>query len=287
MNRIFVSSGMMSDDVKSSNVHQASANMELHVQVPAQDGDKPAGEAGLPEFDSPSDDNKKRTRKSSRGTQDAESAIVAAAFHAATTPAVRRRINGKDPVAVVIEVPDADWVGSVDSYLKETSSKWLVTFARNGSNKTRDRRTEGNDDVARNLSKGWRVIGISANADINLPATLLTVADLRIRLPPPSGAVLRDAMRRCLRGRLPKGIDDNIVAGLGIHDYISAMRSGSTPTQALERLRAAKARHNGVQQTATVPLLGTAVEYGAAREWGLALARDIADYRAGRLPWAS
>ncbi|MBV5268847.1 MAG: AAA family ATPase, partial [Afipia sp.] len=28
-----------------------------------------------------------------------------------------------------------------------------------------------------------------------------------------------------------------------------------------------------------------AVEYGDARTWGLALARDLADYRAGRLDW--
>src|SRR6266404_3675901 len=210
---------------------KASARLELHVQVPAAEGDKLA-EADTPSLESTSDDNKKRTRKSSRASQNAEFAIVAAALHAATTPALRRRVNGKASVAVVIEVPDADWVKSVEAYLQETSPKGLVTFVRSGSNKPRDKNTEG-----------------------------------------------KDAMRRCLRGRLPERVDDEIVAGLGINDYISAMRYGSTPLQALERLRIAKARHNAVQQTANVPLLQDAVEYGAAREWGLALARDIADYR--------
>ncbi len=265
---------------------KASARLELHVQVPAAEGDKLA-EADTPSLESTSDDNKKRTRKSSRASQNAEFAIVAAALHAATTPALRRRVNGKASVAVVIEVPDADWVKSVEAYLQETSPKGLVTFVRSGSNKPRDKNTEGNDAVAGNLSKGRRVIGIATNPDTSLPAVLLTAAELRIRISPPDGAVVQDAMRRCLRGRLPERVDDEIVAGLGINDYISAMRYGSTPLQALERLRIAKARHNAVQQTANVPLLQDAVEYGAAREWGLALARDIADYRAGRLSWSA
>jgi cell division protease FtsH len=196
-----------------------------------------------------------------------------------TTPAIRRRLHGNEAMAVVVEVPGATWVKAVEEYFDAIRSEDWATFARDGSTKHRDKATIGNDEVARKVSAGRRVVGIAANPAAILPHTLLAAADVTIKIAPPDGAVVRDAMQRCLRGRLPGHIDNSVVAGLDFDDLVAAMRSGSTPTQALDRMRAAFERRGGAKQLDNFPLLEDAVEYGEAQKWGLALARDLDDYR--------
>jgi hypothetical protein len=216
---------------------------------------------------------------------DPHEAIIAAAIEAATTPAVRRRLSGKNSVAVVVDVPSASWVTPVEVHFKEDTGKHWAIFARKGDNKARDKSSVGNEEVAERISAGRRVVGIAANPEIMLPTALMAAADIVIKIAPPTGAVVRKAMRRCLRGRLPDRVDDALVADLDLPDLVAAMRLGSTPKQAIKRLRAAFERRGGPEKTGEIPCLETAVEYGAAREWGLSLARDLEDYRAGRISW--
>lgn len=115
-----------------------------------------------------------------------------------------------------------------------------------------------------------------------MPSALVAAADVVIKIPAPTGAVVRHALRLCLRGRLPASIEDGVVAGLDLEDLVAAMRRGSTPAQAVEKLKAASERSCGRQNAAEIPMLATAVEYGAAREWGLSLAQDVADYPRGQ-----
>jgi cell division protease FtsH len=233
---------------------------------------------------SASDSAKSGTRKADTAEYDARAALVSAALEAVTTPAVRRRLSGKAAIAVVVGVPSPAWVKPVEDFLDATATIPWSTFARDGSDKQRHKTSFGNDEIAKKLSAGRRVVGIAANPEAVLPSALLAAADLTITIEQPNGAVVLAAMRRCLRGRLPRRIDDAVVAGLEIEDFVSAMRAGSTLAQALQRLKIASRQRVGSQETGA-PLLETAVEFGAAREWGLSLARDIADYRAGRLAW--
>jgi cell division protease FtsH len=227
---------------------------------------------------------KKHAQKSATAEYDARAALVSAALEAATTPAVRRRLSGKAAIAVVISVPSPAWVKPVEDFLDAAATVPWSTFARDGSDKQRHKSSFGNDEIAKKLSAGRRVVGIAANPEAVLPSALLAAADLTITIEQMNGAIVFAAMRRCLRGRMPARIDDAVVAGLEIEDFVSAMRAGSTPAQALQRLKIASRQRVGSQETGA-PLLETAVEFGAAREWGLSLARDIADYRAGRLAW--
>jgi hypothetical protein len=227
---------------------------------------------------------KKQSPKTDTAEYDARTALVSASLEAVTTPAVRRRLSGKTAIAVIIGVPSPAWVNPVAQFLDATATvPWLI-FARDGSDKHRHQSSFGNDLVSEKLSEGRRVVGIAANPEMVLPAALLAAADLTITIEQPSGAVVLDAMARCLHGRMPVCIDDAVVEELEIEDFVSAMRAGSTPAQAVQRLKLASRQRVGSQE-ARAPLLETAVEYGAAREWGLSLARDIADYRAGRIAW--
>jgi cell division protease FtsH len=229
----------------------------------------------------------RRREKKQAKEHDARQAIVMAALKAATTIAVRRRLHGRKPLAVVVEVPESDWVKPVEHHFLAAQTKSWVTFARDGSNRSRDKAAVGNEEVAKTISAGRRVVGIAANPAIILPSVLMSAADLFIKIALPSGAMVRNAMKGCLSGPLPGKIENSLVAGLSFNDLVAVLRSGSTPLQALERMRSVFERRGGVEQLHKFPLLETAVEYGAAQVWGLALARDLEDYRAGKLPWSA
>jgi cell division protease FtsH len=242
-----------------------------------------------PEPESADDDraDDEQAEKRAARDHDARRAIVLSALKAATTPAIRRRLHGGQALTVVVEVPSSDWVKGIEDYFNSIRSEDWVTFARDGSNKSRDKAGVGNSEAATKISAGRRVIGIAANPKVILPAVLQAAADVTIRIVQPTGATVRHALKRCYSRRVPGHIDDKLVAGLGLDDLVAAMRSGSTASQAIERMRAVSVGRGGAQRLDKFPALETAVEYGAAREWGLALARDLEDYRAGTLPWSA
>lgn len=86
-------------------------------------------------------------------------------------------------------------------------------------------------------------------------------------------------MKLCLRGRIAAHIDDKLVEGLDFDDLVAAMRTGSPPTQAVERPRTISSRRSGNIEQARYPVLENAVEFGEVQKWGLELARDIEAYR--------
>jgi cell division protease FtsH len=223
-------------------------------------------------------------QQSGRQLMYARDAIIGAALGAASTPAQRRLWRKPTtPTAIVVLVPATSWVTPVERYFIGLEARW-VTFARSGSIKARDKADVGNDEIAAWLAKGRHVVGIAADSNM-LPSCLVAAADMTINVAPPNGEVIKAAMKRCLRGRAPAAIDAAVASGLDLDDLVSAFRPGSSPSQVIERLRAATKSHQGLPTAVDLPDLSTAVEYGAARVWGLALARDITDYRAGRISW--
>jgi cell division protease FtsH len=269
-----------------------------YLSVDPQTAGEAATELGMPDIDSTTplggesevrkdDVPGKKTPRTRSKDHDARTTIIASAVEAATTAAVRRRLYGTKPIVVVVQVPSTSWVKPLEDFLQTVAEVEFSTFARTGSIRTRDKPGVNNDEVAQEISRGRRVVGIAVDPAAILPSTLLAAADLTIELEHPNAAVICAAIRRCLHGRMPKNVDDEIAAGLSLDDIVACMRFGSTPAQAVERLRSAAARIAGNNvSSGAVPLLETAVEYGDARLWGLSLARDIKDYRAGKIPWS-
>ena len=212
-------------------------------------------------------------------------AIVAAALTAASTAGMRRKLTAPKAAAFVIQVPSISWIKPLQGYLRELDDK-LHIIARDGSDRTRDTATVGNDDVSNALSQGRRVVGIAVNPDTTLPSTLIATADYIVKMAAPSGQVVRDAMRRCYSRGVPEQIDDALVAGLELEDLVAVMRKGSRPSEVVTRLRNASRLRNNASSAERLPKLEDAIEYGGARTWGLALAKDFADYRAGKIPWS-
>jgi cell division protease FtsH len=215
----------------------------------------------------------------------AETALLRAAFNGAVTKAQRARIAAGDRLAVVIRVPDPSWVRATEKFfMAEFGSGWS-TFARDGSHKIRDKATVGNDEVAAVLTRGRCAVGIAASTDI-LPATLTTAADVLVRIRPPEAKVVRRALRLFCDSPTRLALPDGLSAGLDFHAIACCFRRGSTAAEVTARLKVASRRRTTTSDE-VLPNLETAVEYGSFRTWGLELVRDLADFRANRIPWTA
>ena len=215
----------------------------------------------------------------------ARCSIVAAAFHAATNGAIRRQLKNKTALALVVLVPGPSWIEPVRALFVARFGKQWQAIATEAL-KTLQQKSERNSEVAADLARGRPVIGVAVERDA-LPTALTTAADLTIRINTPGDTTIGRAIRMFTGKPAPAGIDEKIAFGLEFHDLVAAFRANSSPAEIIERLRKAAAAVGDAGTTGRLPRLEDAVEYGAARTWGMALARDIADYRAGRLDWQS
>ncbi|HMN15744.1 MAG TPA: AAA family ATPase, partial [Bellilinea sp.] len=212
--------------------------------------------------------SKRGTKKNKKARPGARRAILGACFDAALDADQRRLLTRKDKARVVlIKVPTASWIHDVELYFTNRFSATWQTFARDG-NRTRQQASTDSVEVAIAIAGGKSVVGIAANVDV-LPSTLLASADLVVRIQMPSGKVIEDAILRFKGRRPPAPVENDIVAGLDFFDLVAALND----------------RRGASRLNDDVPILATAVEYGAARDWGLALAQDIRDYRAGLIGW--
>jgi hypothetical protein len=220
-------------------------------------------------------DSTETRRKTLRATPTA--LIVGAAFEAAVSPKLRRRLTHGQALAAIVVVPSAAWVAPATAWVKTAyGSRWCMQV-RDGTDRKRDS-TFGNDDVARDLSKGLCVMGVAVEENA-LPAVLQSAADVVIRIAPPDGTVLRKAITRFAR-RSPGELDRGLGAGLDLAQMVAAFRPGTGAGGIVRRLDAARGSIAGPAER--VPDLETAIEYGEARIWALNLAKDVAQFKDSR-----
>ncbi|MEY9524052.1 cell division protease FtsH [Bradyrhizobium japonicum] len=213
----------------------------------------------------------------------ARRAIVAAAFGEAMNGAVRRQLKGRSGLAVIVLVPGPSWIRPVrDLFLERFGAQWQTITA--DSIKTPQQKSDQNREVASNLTHGQPVVGFAVERD-GLPAALTAAADLTIRIHPPGKSVIRRAIRMFTGRVAPAGMDENIAVGLEFDDLVAAFRTDSSPDEIIVRIRKASAVVGGSASTERLPRLEDAIEYGAARTWGLALSQDFSDYRQGLIDW--
>jgi cell division protease FtsH len=213
----------------------------------------------------------------------ARCSLVAAAFSEATSGVVRRRLKDKAALALVVLVPGPSWIEPVRAlFVARFGKQWCAL--ETDTLKTPQLKAERNKDVANYLTRGYSVVGVAVECEA-LPTALTIAADLTIRINPPGSSTIRRAVRMFTGEPAPAEINKEVSFGLEFYDLVAAFRANSSPAEIIGRLRQATATMSGARTTECVPKLEEAIEYGAARTWGMALARDLADYRAGRLDW--
>jgi len=212
--------------------------------------------------------------------------LVAIAVSAAITPEIEEILKEQSPRALVVSVPTSDWINPVKDYFEGRAfgMKWSC-IARDGSDRTRHKPSVGNREAASDLAAGRSVVGIAVLPERLLPATLVAAADLRIAVALDEGTIIRTIEE--VYGRAPSELGKTGLIGLGFDDIVAAMRPHSNAREVVARIAAAAKIRGADQGADDVPDLATATEYGPAREWGLSLAKDLSDYKAGNLPWSA
>lgn len=165
-------------------------------------------------------------------------AVVGAAFDAAVSPQTRRQIEHAKALCVIVIVPTATWAAPMSTHFTTTfGSRWHA-YDRVGSNGPGGHQMpDASDSVAYNLSRGQCVVGLAADVRL-LPAALVAGGDITIRVPAPTGVVLRPAIAKFC-GRSCAVLSDGIAAGLDLFQIVSAFRPGAGPKRIAQRLAAA------------------------------------------------
>ncbi|MBW7973547.1 AAA family ATPase [Bradyrhizobium sp. BR 10289] len=209
---------------------------------------------------------------------DAAQCLVDAALDGADAAALLQRLMTETGLAIIVRVPSASWVEPLERAF-ERMDRGLRIYARDGSSRTIHKADVGNREVGGHLSSGRSVVGIASSVSI-LPTALAAAADASIEVKT-SARVVADAVARFVGVSSPA----EHVEGLGsldFHDLVAAFRVGSTGAEIYARLRKAASRL-GQPRGDRLPRLVDAIEYGSAREFGLALGRDYEDYLAGHV----
>ncbi|MEY9753784.1 AAA family ATPase [Bradyrhizobium yuanmingense] len=213
--------------------------------------------------------------------RDAATAIVGASFDAAMDPDLRRKLRHSQALAVVIRVPEPEWVEPTANYLGSTfGPRWQIERDQGSS---LSQKAMGSNRVARALSEGLCVAGVTSDPS-RLPAPLTSTADITIRIAPAVGPVLRTAIRR-FAGQTISEDDAALGIGLSLNELVACFRPGTGAQRITERIAAASKTKRSAVADERLPELEHATEFGPARDFGLRLARDISALRRNELQW--
>lgn len=168
---------------------------------------------------------------------DALTAVVGAAFDAATTPDQRRRLRHKQAMCAVVVVPTPVWVLPVSAHFRAAFGERWQQQTRHGPLPNEKAFSTSSAAVSLALAAGQSVVGIAAEIGL-LPRALIGAADMTVRLAPPNGVVLKAAISRFAK-RGPPELDDSIAADLDLPDIVAAFRPGTGPQRIVQRLAAA------------------------------------------------
>lgn len=196
------------------------------------------------------------------------------------------------PLAWVIEAPAESWVEPVVSVIRHLIDERVedksglsdphLFRSETGSKSTRARSTHL-DDMANviggEIALGKSVIGIAADPERQLPPILVRNCDRWIVVPKPAATDVARA--------LSEFFDESVsTEDVGAPDVLNlsamafAVRPGSPVADAVKRLCATTAAPPSSADNG-IPDLAELAGYGAAKTWGMALARDIKRLRRG------
>ena len=156
-----------------------------------------------------------------------------------------------------------------------------VAFIRDGETAA-PRRDETSAVVAATMVYGGTVVGFAAAPAEHLPAVLLESVDGTITVPPLDGGLLGTIITDLTVTKPSQAVPNAIAGKIGPTDLRLVARPGQNADEMISRLiTMINGRHK--LPTLTLDSMGGMAE---AIMWGKALAKDLADYRDGKLDWS-
>ena len=195
-----------------------------------------------------------------------------------------RRLRREAPVVTIAThtAEMAPLVGTIIDDCATAGNRRKLTLTRDGTEKSHNN-DRGNPEVIDSINKRYLVVGIAPDPKRHLPSTLLRVSEYRLTLPAVDEWALRLTIE-ALTGHVDIGaIDPAVARAADISDLGLAIRAGLTSQECLDRLKQVVRTKN--EHLHSGPALEQLAGYAEAKEWGLALAADLVDYRAGHIAW--
>lgn len=157
-----------------------------------------------------------------------------------------------------------------------------LVIARDGTDKN-DKPDKGNEYVANALHARSTIIGIAPDPRRQLPRDLMRSAEYHLVLPELDASAIALVVEAVTGKRPPRAIDPVAVRLVDVADLVLALRPDRSPEDCIARLEEVVTKKGEFHSDG--PTLEELDGYGAAKDWGLKLVADFADYKAGRIGW--
>ncbi|WP_199084641.1 AAA family ATPase [Bosea sp. ASV33] len=184
----------------------------------------------------------------------------------------------------IIEPPSRDWFDMIHQAARVRLRPANFIAVEKKSGDTNNAFQDSSLRAAMEVGQSFVLIVMDAEAQAS--PSVLACADYRFKIPHPANsqiaATLRAVYGNVRIGKLPTAIGATAPASA----LLAAIRPSEFAGRAVARLYALDQRLSSSPSLADGPSLSDLAGYGAAKEWGLTLARDIQAYRAGELGWA-
>ena len=160
--------------------------------------------------------------------------------------------------------------------------KRAALMVRDGKSKQHTNEV-GNDIVRATLQARVPFVGIAPDPKRELPRDLVRAAEAKLVLPHFDTTALALVIEAVVGGPPTRDLDEALVRTLDVGDLSIALRYIGSPDEALDAVALVLADKN--KHLDNSPSLRNLHGYGAAQDWGLALACDLGLYRSGTLAW--
>lgn len=209
-----------------------------------------------------------------------------------------RKLRRESPV-VTIEVPSVELVHLVADVMEKCAfgpqanvmkpseffeqSRAVLLVAREGTDK-RDSPEHGNGMVAKAVHVEAPIVGIATSPALHLPRDLVRISEWNLVLPRVDRSALNVAIEAVAGAPPTAKIDDATIGACDLADVALSIRRALSPNGCVEALN--KLVSDKHSYSTTGPVLQELWGFGAAKRWGLQLAAELNEYRAGRITWS-
>lgn len=189
---------------------------------------------------------------------------------------VLERMAGEGSFCLVVQVPDETWVEPIGRSLRR-----MFEFSARITSREKPRRPEKETAamVARYLSDGEKVFGVSQDPYNMLPQVLVSSSDLFVVLPQPDAELLGDVVKAVTGEAV--ALEPKSCRGLTFAEIVTSIRQGSTALQCSERLRSVSAKRIAQTSIAGAAVVDDLIGYGEAKAWAQNLVQDLMAWRSG------
>lgn len=191
------------------------------------------------------------------------------------------RVASVKKVIEVCALPAELTVASGGRFSKPGRDEALI-IARDGTEKDH-KPGSGNEVVANSLHARATIIGIAPEPRRQLPRDLMRSAEYHLVLPEIDDSALSLVIEAVTGKRPKRSLDAAVIRLLDVADLVLALRPDRSPEDCIARLEDLIARKSEFHSDG--PALEDLDGYGEAKDWGLELVADFADYKAGRISW--